>query len=287
MMRRNAVKSVSRTLEVLELFEDQRRPLRLKDIYELLQYPQSSATNLLKSMVMMGYLNYSRSARTYLPTARVTALGGWLVGFMQSQTKYQALLEHVQRETDETVVLAMQNDVFIQYVKVLTPAHEFKVPPNEGTMRVLSRSSAGRALMSRMSDRKIDKLCRAIHYYELSGAPTLDMERFLKDIAWIRHVGYCYMPKHPVPEAASISFPLGDQLHGIDLAIGIGGVDERIADKQQQIVSIVRRAIEEFQAAEPAEEPDTEDCHQVAKSDVHRPSNDDVLDETPSRRKPL
>lgn len=31
-MRRATVKSASRTLEVLELFEEQRRPLRLKEI---------------------------------------------------------------------------------------------------------------------------------------------------------------------------------------------------------------------------------------------------------------
>jgi len=275
-MRRNAVKSVSRTLEVLELFEDQRRPLRLKEIYELLSYPQSSTTNLLKSMVMMGYLNYSRSARTYLPTARVTSLGGWLVSFMHSQTKYHDLLERVRRETDETVVLVMQNDLFIQYVTVLTPDHEHKVPPPEGTMRVITNSSAGRALMSRMSDAKIDKLCRAIHYYELSGTPTLDMARILKDIAWVRHVGYCYMAKHPTPEVASISFPLGDQLHGIDLAIGVGGLDDRIARNQQHIVTVLRRAIEEFHAAEPVEDVETggaDNTLEVAVLDDERDPN--------------
>lgn len=253
-MRRNAVKSVSRTLEVLELFEEQRRPLRLKEIYELLGYPQSSATNLLKSMVMMGYLNYSRATWTYLPTGRVTSLGKWLFSFMYGQRKYHDLLQRIQEETDETVVLAMQNDLFIQYVSVLTPSHEHKIPPPEGAMRVMSNSSAGLALMSRMSDRQIDKLCRQIHYYELSNSAWLDVDRVLKDVAWIRHVGYSYRPKAPTPQVASIAFPMGDQLHGIDLAVGVGGLDDRIARNQHHIVTVLRKAIADFHAEEEARE---------------------------------
>ncbi|WP_249025655.1 helix-turn-helix domain-containing protein [Erythrobacter sanguineus] len=78
MMQRTKVKSASRTLEVLELFMEERRPLRLNEIYKALGYPQSSATNLLKSMLVMGYLNYNRANMTYLPTMRVSALGNWL-----------------------------------------------------------------------------------------------------------------------------------------------------------------------------------------------------------------
>ena len=74
-MQRRAVKSAMRTFEVLELFAEHRRPMALNEIYTGLGYPQSSTTNLLKSMVLLGYLNYNRARRTYLPTMRVGALG--------------------------------------------------------------------------------------------------------------------------------------------------------------------------------------------------------------------
>lgn len=251
-MERSVVKSVGRTLEVLELFEEQRRPLRLHEIYEMLGYPQSSTTNLLKSMVVLGYLNYSRLTRTYLPTARVSTMGRWLFGFMYGQNDFPAMLERVRQATDETVVLAMQNDVFIQYVTVLTPDHEFKVPPPEGTMRAMTDSSAGLALMSQMSDRKIDKLVRQIHYYELSPTRVLDIESVMKDVRWIRHTGYCHLANHP-PGLASIAFPIGSQLHGIELALGVGGLTERISRKQYDIIEAMKAEIARFHAAH--EEP--------------------------------
>ena len=77
-MQRQAVKSAFRTFEVLELFAQRRMPMPLHEIYTALRYPQSSTTNLLKSMVLLGYLNYNRKERTYLPTMRINALGTWL-----------------------------------------------------------------------------------------------------------------------------------------------------------------------------------------------------------------
>ena len=88
-MRRQPVKSAARTLEVFELFSERRCPLRLHDIHSALDYPQSSTTNLLKSMVMLGYLSYSRVTRTYLPTNRVALLGNWLPSFLYGQQRYQ------------------------------------------------------------------------------------------------------------------------------------------------------------------------------------------------------
>ncbi|WP_326523574.1 IclR family transcriptional regulator [Sphingomonas sp.] len=245
-MERRAVKSASRTLEVLELFSEQRRPLRLNDIYTALGYPQSSATNLLKSMVMLGYLNYNRATRTYLPTIRVTVLGNWLLGFIHGQGNYRRLVDQLHRETDETVALVTQNDLFIQYIMMRVPTHEHKMPPNEGAMRLMLDSSSGIALLSQVSDREIDKICRYTNYYELAPGGRINLEDVMREVNWARHTGYCYVPNRPTPEVSSLSFPLGEQLHGIPLAIGVGGMAERISLKKSAIVATIRRLIDQF-----------------------------------------
>lgn len=245
-MRRQAVKSASRILEILELFSDERRPLRLNEIYQALAYPQSSTTNLLKSMVMMGYLNYNRPTRTYLPTNRVSLLGNWLMSFLYGQSGYyEALLDELLAKTDETVVIATQNDLFIQYIAVRTPKHEFKVPPPEGTMRLLTDSSAGFALMSQIKDRTIDKLCRYINYYELSN-PRVDIEKVLKKVSVVRQQGFCFLPYRPTSNLSSIAFPLGEHVHGIPLAVGVGGFSDRIQQRKEALVEILRETISDF-----------------------------------------
>src|SRR5437867_633342 len=105
-MQRRAVKSAMRTFEVLELFAERRRPMALYEIYSELGYPQSSTTNLLKSMVLLGYLNYNRVKRTYLPTMRLNLLGNWVAGYIQAEGGFRDLVNEMQRRTDETVGLS-------------------------------------------------------------------------------------------------------------------------------------------------------------------------------------
>ncbi|MES2337400.1 MAG: helix-turn-helix domain-containing protein [Pseudomonadota bacterium] len=247
-MQRRAVKSASRTFEVLELFMEQRRPLRLNEIYNALDYPQSSATNLLKSMVMGGYLNYNRSTRTYLPTTRVSALGSWLPGFIHADGAYRALVDEIQRRTDETVGLVTQNDLFIQYIILKEPGHDLKMVPAVGTMRLMVDASAGLALMSRMSDRQVDKICRYTNYYELGEDHRISLDEVMSEIRWIRHTGYSYRANKPTQEVSSISFTLDEELHGIPLAIGVGGLADRISREKSNIVATMRECIAEFKA---------------------------------------
>ena len=249
-MRRKAVKSAARTFEVLELFAEHRRPLALNEIYTTLGYPQSSTTNLLKSMVMMGYLNYSRGQRTYQPTMRLTLLGSWITGYIQSTGALRELVDALQRRTDETVGLSTQNDLFVQYLFLKAPEHEFKNAPSDGTMRLLVDSSGGLAMMSRMSDSAIDKLCRYTNYYEM-GSERFSLEAVMREIAVIRQVGYCHAPARPTPDVSSISIALDQDLHGIPLAIGVGGLARRIDSRKDEIVAIMRELITEFTAARP------------------------------------
>ena len=249
-MRRKAVKSATRTFEILELFAERRLPLALHDIHTTLGYPQSSTTNLLKSMVMMGYLNYNRAARTYQPTMRLTALGSWITGYIQSKGEFRALVDDLQTRTDETVGLSTQNDLFVQYLFLKVPDHEFKNAPPDGTMRLLVDSSGGLAMMSRMSESAIDKICRYTNYYEMGGE-RFTLDQVMLKIGRIREVGYCHVPGRPTPDVSSISIALDHDLHGIPLAIGVGGLAPRIDGRAAEIVAIMRELIAEFGTRRP------------------------------------
>lgn len=254
-MERKGVKSALRTFEVLELFAERRTPLHLHEIYTTLGYPQSSTTNLLKSMVMMGYLNYNRAKRTYLPTTRISLLGNWLPGYMEASSGYRQLAEELQRRTDETVALISQNDLYIQYMSILTPSHEFKSAPTAGAMRLMVDSSSGLALMAKMKDRAIEKIWRYTNYYKLRPEHEASFADLMREINWVREVGYAYVPKRPTPELSSIAMALDGELFGIPLAIGVGGMADRLARNQHEIINTMKELLKEF--AEGRFQPET------------------------------
>lgn len=245
-MRRDPIKSAARTLEVLELFHELRRPLRLKYIFERLSYPQSSTTSLLKSMVVLGYLNYDRPSRTYFPTPRVAALGDWINHYLYGAGDVFALMDRVLEATNETVVLSSQNDIFVQHIRVLQPAHPYKLPPSEGSMRVLTHSAAGLVLMSGMSPKAVDKLVRHINAYEHGRSRRINVEELAEQLEWIRREGYSLLAAFPFPDAAGLAMPLPKSMHGIPLTLGVGGLNSRIARNKSEIIKLMREAIGDY-----------------------------------------
>lgn len=243
-MRRDPIKSAARTLEILELFHERRAPLRLTYIFERLSYPQSSTTTLLKSMVVLGYLNYDRPSRTYFPTPRVAALGDWINHHIYGAGDLLGLMQGVQDQTDETVVISSQNDIFIQHIRVLQPGHDFKMPPPEGSMRVLTKSAAGLVLLSRMAPKTVDKLVRHINIYE---GERVDLDGLMEQLGWIRKEGYCLLAGFPFPEAAGLAVPLPRAPHGIPLTLAVGGLNSRIARRKTEFVEILRSAVAAYE----------------------------------------
>ena len=114
---KDVIKSAGRSLEVLELFRDVKRPLRLTDIAEALSLPQSSASMLLRSLIKMGYL--IRHERNYAPSMRITLLGSWLNDAMFSQGNLMSLINEISRLTGDTVILGTRNGLYVEVLAVV------------------------------------------------------------------------------------------------------------------------------------------------------------------------
>ncbi|GKS83977.1 hypothetical protein AVMA1855_07515 [Acidovorax sp. SUPP1855] len=157
-MPASTVKSATRVLQVLEYFAQVRTPLPLKRISEALGYPQSSTTVLLKNLIAMGYLRYDRTERLYFPTPRVTSLGDWISQALFGQGRIFELMHDLHGATGETVSIAMLNDIYVQYIRVIQSTHAIRFHTDEGSLRPLTRSAVGWLLLTDRTDAEVEKL---------------------------------------------------------------------------------------------------------------------------------
>jgi IclR family KDG regulon transcriptional repressor len=118
-MIQNPIKTSKRVFEVLEAFETTQRPMALKEFVDMLGYPTSSASALLKSLVVLGYLDYDRHSRTYMPTMRVSSMGNWVHNALFGEGEILPLMKKLSAFSGETVTLAVQSDLFVQYVYLI------------------------------------------------------------------------------------------------------------------------------------------------------------------------
>lgn len=222
------VKSAFRSIEVLELLAARRRPLSLKEIIEHLGYPQSSGTVLMKTLVNMGYVNYNRRDRRYFPTGKVKALGEWIEDYTFGDYNLLELMRDLSDRTGEAITVCIQNDINIQYIKLIRSTHPLRYHQPEHSMRLITQSIIGLALMSELGATTIDNLIRRARIAARDEDVKLDDARILEIIRLIRKHRFGYIEDFPVQDSAAMCVLLPIKILGQPAVLGMAGVRERM-----------------------------------------------------------
>jgi DNA-binding IclR family transcriptional regulator len=252
-MARRSVKSAIRVLEVLDCFAHQRTPLTQRAIMEKLQYPQSSTAALLRSLVDAGYVAYDRKSRRYFPTPAVMGLGSWLAAseyrWMFDVNPLGRMLHALRARTGETAALSMQSDIHVHWHRILRPRDQSECYVIEDRTYPLTSSSYGWALLSLHVNRDVEKLCRLINAQEPVAGRRIAIAEALRKAEEVRGNRYCIMTNTHVPGRTSIATPLTIQLAGRPVAVGVGGPEKRINERQGMLRTVLLKTVREFEAA--------------------------------------
>jgi IclR family KDG regulon transcriptional repressor len=236
------VKSATRVIEVLEYFRDHREPHSLKQLTQALGYPQSSTTVLLKSLVTLGYINYDRVHRVYFPTLRVASLGDWISQALLGQGRLLEAMRDVFNGTGETVSIAVQNDVYMQYIRVIQSSHALRFYTEEGSMRPLVQSSLGWLLMSTRPDEEVERLVRRANIAIPRPGDRVKVNEMVERIAALRGQPTVYAENTPLLGGATLCTLLPVTIHDQPVAFGLGGALERVRPLRQRYAALLRRA---------------------------------------------
>jgi IclR family KDG regulon transcriptional repressor len=230
------IKSAKRCLQILELFTEVRRPLRLKEIVERLDCPVSSMAALLKCMSEFGYLAFDRIERTYVPTARVAQIGSWIMDDFDEQKILQAM-ENLQRKSGELVMLAMANDIYVQIIRVFRAVNPIQFYTEAGTRHPLVRSCFGWLLLARLSDDAIKKIyTRTVREGELKEA-DLPLSRLFENIRQTRQQGFGFQRGLIITGVSAIAMLVPSPTGRTQLGISIAGPTDRIEANRKKLIA--------------------------------------------------
>lgn len=232
------VKSAVRAIEVLDHFAAVRSTLSLKDICRHFKYPQSSTTALLKTLTSMGYLNYDRANRVYLPTIKVTALGEWIPSYLFRSGVALDLMRDLNYITAETINISILNDVHVNYVAVIQSTHALRFHLEEGSVALLHRTSAGWVFLAAMDDAEARALLeRSIAADDEAGDGIF--EAVWEQVTLTRERGYAFADNTLILGAAAIAVPLPVQIQGHTTVLGCGGASERLRENRERYLELI------------------------------------------------
>jgi DNA-binding IclR family transcriptional regulator len=237
------VKSAGRVLEIFEFFAHRHAPATVSEVSEALNFPLSSTSVLLKSLLTLGYLEYRPRSREYQPTIRFAVLGTWIFDRLFSdEESIPRLMDELQAETEETIVLAMQHGLYVDYIRILQSIAPVRFYIKPGARRPIWLPAAGKVLLAQHPDAEVTALLRRVNANEPASG-RVPVKAFLAELAAIRRNGYAVSEAAIVPDTAMIAMAVPVPGGHRPLALAVSGPLERMRRNRTQILALMQRKL--------------------------------------------
>lgn len=238
-----SVKSATRVFDMLETFERERRPLRVADLVECLDAPQSSVSMLLKTLVSQGYLDCNPATREYCPSARIANMCDWVTHLPHRPQAIPEAMHKLAEQTSETILLGRIDGIHLQYVAAIHPREAVRFSAVSGTKRPLHRTALGMILMSTLDDERISLLLRRYNAMLPPDAKAANVKATLTEVAIARDQGYYQSGGLATPGSGVIAMLLPSSLRGQRMALGVGARLDRLQLHKREYLDRLNEAI--------------------------------------------
>ncbi|MDF1854626.1 helix-turn-helix domain-containing protein [Pseudooceanicola sp.] len=237
----SVVKSAARTIQILEFIDHVRRDVSGSEVAAALNYPASSTSALLRSMVTMGYLQHDRETRAYRLTRRTGLLGAWVDPSLVRRGTLVNLADSLAGLVGETVLLTRRNELSVQIIYVADGGTNPAVPM-PGEQHCVSRSAPGMALLAMSNDRELRGLIARINADRPANAPLIDGADYATRLGEGRRRG-SYTGPGIGPGTASVARQLRHSAVGDMLVMSVEGPTGRMSDRLNEVSTLLGGAL--------------------------------------------
>jgi DNA-binding IclR family transcriptional regulator len=239
------VKSAQRVVEVFEYFAQRRAPATLSQVSGALGYPASSTFALLNTLRDLGYLDYSREERTFVPTVRAALLGIWVNDALLADGTIVRLMYRLRDETGCTVVLGIQSGLQVQYISVVkgSTATTGATDVAAGALRPLLRSAVGRVILTLKTRAELRALVSRINAQEPAARKVglADLQARLDEC---RARGWDYSEGATTPGSGTVTMLLAAPRHQPPMVLGLGARIGVLRENRERFVESLRTVVD-------------------------------------------
>jgi DNA-binding IclR family transcriptional regulator len=219
------VRSVDRTLALIELFAECGTALTLTEAAHKLAIPVSSCHNLFRSLCDKGYL-YEVRARTFYPTSRLLHQANAIADSDPVRFTLRQDLEILRDQTGETIFLAKLVVDRAVIIDVVSSQQRIRYSAVAGDFRPLFNSAAGKALLGALDEEKRERAVARLKLVPTTANTITDKGLLLRDIRVGVGRGWFSTRGEGVIDVVSIARPV--QIGGSVYAVAIAGPMHRM-----------------------------------------------------------
>jgi DNA-binding IclR family transcriptional regulator len=231
-------KIVERTLDMLELFADEKRPLSLSDISRLLKIPVSSCHDVLQAMQGRGYLYELAPRAGYYPTGRLQMLAAVFADNDPVVARAELLLRLLRDDSDETVLLSKVAGLQARYLLVFEASHPLRFMVKVGEpARSLHAASAGKALLGSLPPAALDEALDSISLARFTAATRTTKKALRDDLLRSRQRGWYLNQGESLEGVTTLSVPF--RWNAAVYIVTIAGPSSRLDQRLEKAASLL------------------------------------------------
>jgi len=232
-MAGDSVPAAARTLDVLEAFRGERRPLSLSELARLTRIPVSTCHALVRTLEQRGFLYYPSPRESY-PTRKLLEVARDIDAHDPIVARLGPALAALRDATQETVILGMRQGDAALYLLVLDSPQIVRYTARAGEFKPLHSSSIGKSFLGTMEDDALDAWLRS-HPLPRVTASTITAARTLKrDLQEARARGYFLTRGENVADVLAIAAPV--KAGSAQLSVAIAGPLHRMEERRDKHV---------------------------------------------------
>lgn len=229
-----AVKSAVRALEIFELLAKNKNGLSVVDISKNLNIPQSSASNLVKTLLDSGYLTRDETKK-YVLGVRLIQLGAVAMESLDIGVVAKPILQKLVEKVQETVFLAIRTQNEVVYILKIDSNSSVNTTAQPGYHRPLYHTGLGKAFLSSMTKKEQNEILSNIDLIAITSHTITNKETLIEQLEQFRCQGYSIDDEEGEYGLYCIATTVSNLDKNIEAAISISGLKTRLLPKKDVI----------------------------------------------------
>jgi IclR family KDG regulon transcriptional repressor len=224
------VPAVDKTFAILDLLANSKESLGISEITRALNFNKSTVFNISHTLADLDILKHTADNKFSLGTkfyllGRASRIGSEIISTIHPY------LELINQKTNLSVFLGVRSDLHAIIVDKVDTAFDIKISSEIGMRLPLLAGAGGKAMLSQMSDREIDRILSKNGLQRYTRYTVVDKIKYKKMLRKTRQEGFAADKEEYIEDIRALAVPLNINRGNSQFAIWAVGLKRQIADE--------------------------------------------------------
>src|ERR1700693_862852 len=215
--------AVERALAMLEAVAQATDGLSNAEISRNLNIPKSSASYILRTLEVQGYVARDAETGNYRVGLKILSLSRGALGGLDVRGVALPIMRHLTHQTGLTCHLAVLDGPDAVYIEKVEPEGFIRMDTWVGRRMRVHATSVGKAIVAYIPQDRLEEILRKSGMEKRTPKTITTLPRLLKELAKVRAQGYAVEDEAHNIGARCVGAPVFNQQGAIEASVGLSG----------------------------------------------------------------